>query len=132
VSDAPGEGAGPSGEADAPGAADTSADADAPGRADASADADVSARADVSDGGDADARAENPDGAGVAAEGDTAAAPKADEPTRQRVERTGRRRARLTPAPDTDTSPEKPARDEPASGGTPDDDRITRERPPHW
>jgi len=52
--------------------------------------------------------------------------------TRQRVERTGRRRARLTPAPNTDTSPEKVVRDEPPAGGTPDDDRITRERPPHW
>lgn len=51
---------------------------------------------------------------------------------RQRVERTGRRRARLTPAPDTDTTPEKPRHDAPAPGGTPDDDRITRERPPHW
>jgi hypothetical protein len=85
VSDAPREGAGHPGEADAP------REPHAPGEADAP-----------------------------------------DEPARQRVERTGRRRARLTPAPDTDTSPEKPSRDEPAPGGTPDDDRITRERPPHW
>jgi hypothetical protein len=55
-----------------------------------------------------------------------------EPPARQRVERTGRRRARLTPAPDTDTSPEKVTREETASGGSPDDDRITRERPPHW
>jgi hypothetical protein len=71
------------------------------------------------------------------------------EEERQRVERaSGRaRRARLTPAPGTDPSPEAPVSDAPASdadgnakrrtkpkGGRPDpdDDRITRERPPHW
>jgi len=63
-----------------------------------------------------------------------------DEP-RQRVERTpGRaRRARLTPAPGSDPSPEAPL-DEPENAKPaqqkrrqhPDDDRITRERPPHW
>lgn len=68
---------------------------------------------------------------GSGASGGADASEPGDVP-RQRVERTGRRRARLTPAPDTDTAPEKPARDEPATGGTPDDDRITRERPPHW
>ncbi len=56
---------------------------------------------------------------------------------RQRVERTaGARRARLTPAPGSDPSPEAPARDEPPRkpkrGSTGDDERITRERPPHW
>lgn len=67
-----------------------------------------------------------------------------DEP-RQRIERTpGRaRRARLTPAPGSDPSPEAPAHgpDGEAAAATPapkrgaeasDDERITRERPPHW
>lgn len=62
-----------------------------------------------------------------------------DEP-RQRVERApgSARRARLTPAPGSDPSPEAPT-DEPEQTPTqkkrrpqPDDDRITRERPPHW
>jgi hypothetical protein len=62
---------------------------------------------------------------------------------RQRIERApGRaRRARLTPAPGSDPSPEAAAAAEPADATTsdrtkrrphPDDDRITRERPPHW
>lgn len=63
---------------------------------------------------------------------------------RQRVERTpGRaRRARLTPSPGSDPSPEPAsATPEPADETRPtrakgrphpDDDRITRERPPHW
>lgn len=62
----------------------------------------------------------------------------AEEP-RQRVERVpGRsRRARLTPAPGSDPSPEQvDAPAEPQKKTTkrpqPDDDRITRERPPHW
>lgn len=63
----------------------------------------------------------------------------AEEP-RQRVERVpGRtRRARLTPAPGSDPSPEQvDAPEEPKPEKTkrrphPDDDRITRERPPHW
>jgi hypothetical protein len=62
------------------------------------------------------------------------------EEPRQRVERAGgkSRRARLTPAPGSDPSPEHPApdaEDAPApKPGTPspDDERITRERPPHW
>jgi hypothetical protein len=67
-----------------------------------------------------------------------------DEPDpRQRVERArGARRARLTPAPDTDPAPEaavpgvhdddteRPARQPDGTGA--DDERITRERPPHW
>jgi hypothetical protein len=64
-----------------------------------------------------------------------------DEP-RQRIERApGRaRRARLTPAPGSDPSPESPA-DAEAEAGTPpaepgaarpDDERLTRDRPPHW
>jgi len=63
---------------------------------------------------------------------------------RQRVERAGgrARRARLTPAPGSDPSPEEAvaateATDETLPDRTkrrpdPDDDRITRERPPHW
>lgn len=71
--------------------------------------------------------------------------PAADERTddagpRQRVVRTrGGRRARLTPAPGTDPAPEAAppgAHDEversAARPATPDDERITRERPPHW
>jgi hypothetical protein len=67
-----------------------------------------------------------------------------DEP-RQRVERApGRgRRARLTPAPGSDPSPETPVpgsdsdatTDAPPpkrGGAASDDERITRERPPHW
>jgi len=63
------------------------------------------------------------------------------EEPRQRVERVpGRsRRAKLTPAPGSDPSPEYPAeREKPAPPSDaekrphPDDDRITRERPPHW
>jgi len=67
-------------------------------------------------------------------------------PARQRIERApGRaRRARLTPAPGTDPSPEapvesapEPAADTPAGTkkggrGSSDDDRLTRDRPPHW
>lgn len=67
-----------------------------------------------------------------------------ETPPRQRIERApGRaRRARLTPAPGTDPSPEAPAapaadpetpaptkKDRPGSS---DDDRLTRDRPPHW
>ena len=63
-----------------------------------------------------------------------------DPEPRQRVERSrGGRRARLTPAPGTDPAPEtavpgaqddaeQPAR----APGRADEERITRERPPHW
>ncbi|MBT2498086.1 hypothetical protein J7E25_03160 [Agromyces sp. ISL-38] len=67
------------------------------------------------------------------------------EKPRQRVERApgGARRAKLTPAPGSDPSPETPV---PGAEGTEgaerapkrkraasaDDDRINRERPPHW
>ncbi|MFB9307586.1 hypothetical protein BJY17_003381 [Agromyces hippuratus] len=65
------------------------------------------------------------------------------EEPRQRVERAGgrARRARLTPAPGSDPSPEAPVDrpDEPATPrkqkagpGSPDDERLTRDRPPHW
>ena len=59
---------------------------------------------------------------------------------RQRVVRArGARRARLTPAPGTDPAPEQavPGAHDDAEGGAarpprPEDERITRERPPHW
>lgn len=59
---------------------------------------------------------------------------------RQRVERArGARRARLTPAPGTDPSPETAVpgahgstEDGAAPPARPEDERITRERPPHW
>ena len=64
------------------------------------------------------------------------------EEPRQRVERAGgkARRARLTPAPGSDPAPEQPVEgSEPEKDAapkrgkpSPDDDRITRERPPHW
>ena len=67
------------------------------------------------------------------------------EDERQRVERAGgrARRARLTPAPGTDPTPEAPVpgaeddgEEEPRAdaAGTPDpdEDRFTRERPPNW
>ncbi|KRC59031.1 hypothetical protein ASE14_14620 [Agromyces sp. Root81] len=65
------------------------------------------------------------------------------EEPRQRVERAaGRaRRARLTPAPGSDPSPETPVEQAPepaprqtgkARAASSDDDRLTRDRPPHW
>jgi len=65
------------------------------------------------------------------------------EEPRQRVERAGgkARRARLTPAPGSDPAPEQPVGERPEpekdtakkrGRPSPDDDRITRERPPHW
>lgn len=67
---------------------------------------------------------------------DTPDGPPPGEP-RQRVVRVrGARRAQLTPAPDTDPSPEDrvPGADDEVRPvkGAPGDDRITRERPPHW
>ncbi|WP_353816492.1 hypothetical protein [Agromyces sp. SYSU T00266] len=72
-------------------------------------------------------------------EHDDAGGPDAEAP-RQRVERArGARRARLTPAPGTDPEPESavPGAHDGSEGGAPrpsrpDDERITRERPPHW
>ena len=66
------------------------------------------------------------------------------EPPRQRIERASgtARRARLTPAPGSDPAPEAPVdgdddRDAGPSTddgrpGSSDDDRLTRDRPPHW
>ncbi|WP_460772128.1 hypothetical protein [Microbacterium sp. GXF7504] len=57
---------------------------------------------------------------------------------RQHVEKVpGSRRARLTPVPGTDTAPELPVdADEPASAPSgergPNDDRMRREKPPHY
>ncbi len=59
---------------------------------------------------------------------------------RQRVERVpGARRAKLTPAPGTDPSPEVPGDEEPpvsttpASGAPgPNDERLRRDVPPHY
>ncbi|MCI2959441.1 hypothetical protein MN032_17290 [Agromyces atrinae] len=58
-------------------------------------------------------------------------------PERQRVERASSgRRARLTPVEGSDPSPEAPVRDETPAGPAPapsgNDDRLRRERPPHW
>jgi hypothetical protein len=62
------------------------------------------------------------------------------EEPRQRVERAGgrARRAKLTPAPGSDPSPEAPVErpdDAPATkpaAASSDDERLTRDRPPHW
>ncbi|MRG60988.1 hypothetical protein GE115_14095 [Agromyces sp. CFH 90414] len=72
--------------------------------------------------------------------GDRSDAPSGEPAPRQRVERAaGRaRRAKLTPAPGSDPSPEPavPGEDDAESRGRGrgghDDERITRERPPHW
>lgn len=53
---------------------------------------------------------------------------------RQRVERVpGARRARLTPAPGTDATPDAPPDEEarPEASG-PNDERLRRDVPPHW
>ncbi|QTX06369.1 hypothetical protein [Agromyces archimandritae] len=83
------------------------------------------------DASDADAPA--PDASGAdAGDGEPGEAP------RQRVERAKRgRRARLTPAPGSDPSPEEKVPGDDGRRGSrgpasPDDERITRERPPHW
>ena len=83
----------------------------------------------------------------AAASADTPGTPEDTGPSkpRQRVERATRgRRARLTPAPGSDPEPETavPGAHEPDApeadarprrgAATSDDDRITRERPPHW
>ncbi|WP_406249389.1 hypothetical protein ACI7YT_05130 [Microbacterium sp. M] len=59
-----------------------------------------------------------------------------DEP-RQRVERVaGSRRARLTPAPDTDPSPDVATKDSaasaPAKNQGPNDARLRQDVPPHY
>lgn len=65
-------------------------------------------------------------------------APGPDKPRQRVVKAPGRvRRAKLTPAPDTDPSPEAPVPREEggvASAGTrgENDERLRRDRPPHW
>jgi hypothetical protein len=62
------------------------------------------------------------------------------EEPRQRVERAGgrARRAKLTPAPGSDPSPEVPvehpddALATKRGAASSDDERLTRDRPPHW
>lgn len=77
-------------------------------------------------------------GATPTPEAEPGGAPAAEEtgsaaPERQRVVRArGARRAKLTPAPGSDPSPESPLEREPSRPAGPDDERITRERPPHW
>ena len=54
-------------------------------------------------------------------------------PPRQRVEKTGRRRASLTPVPGTDLSPEEVDRDQqPASANDAREAEMLRDKPPHW
>lgn len=93
-------------------------------------------------GGD-DTQDHAPTGAARDADGDARAAT-----PRRRVERAGgkARRARLTPAPGSDPSPEAPVEREATPRGTAesgsakraaprpsaDDERLTRDRPPHW
>lgn len=62
---------------------------------------------------------------------------KTPEPERQHVVRVpGSRRARLTPAPGSDPSPDvvtNPARaKKPSPGGGPNDDRMLGDVPPHY
>ena len=63
----------------------------------------------------------------------------ADATPRQRVVRSaGARRARLTPAPDTDPNPEPAAREEggqtsgDGSSTSANDARLRQDKPPHW
>jgi hypothetical protein len=65
--------------------------------------------------------------------------PSAGAEPRQRVVRSaGARRARLTPAPDTDPSPEPAAREEggqtagDGSSTSANDARLRQDKPPHW
>jgi hypothetical protein len=59
-------------------------------------------------------------------------------PRQSVIKSTGARRARLTPAPDTDTSPEPPSREEggqttgDGSSTSANDARLRQDKPPHW
>ncbi|WP_243399264.1 hypothetical protein [Cryobacterium zongtaii] len=59
-------------------------------------------------------------------------------PRQSVVKSAGARRARLTPAPDTDTSPEPPSREEGGqtagngSSTSANDARLRQDKPPHW
>lgn len=61
---------------------------------------------------------------------------KSPEPSRQRIVRVpGGRRARLTPAPDTDPSPDvvtNPAREKRTADRGPNDARLRDDVPPHY
>jgi len=70
---------------------------------------------------------------------DASAEDKADAPRQPIVRQRGARRAKLLPAPNTDPSPEAPIEREdggvaPAGPGSrgENDDRLRRDRPPHW
>lgn len=55
-----------------------------------------------------------------------------DEP-RQQVEKTGRRRAKLTAVAGTDLSPESPVdAQRPATASDPREAEMLRDKPPHW
>ena len=75
------------------------------------------------------------DAAGPAASVDGAGAA---VPRQSVVKSAGARRARLTPAPDTDTSPEPPSREEGGqtagngSSTSANDARLRQDKPPHW
>ncbi|MGY4857847.1 hypothetical protein [Cryobacterium sp. AP23] len=62
----------------------------------------------------------------------------AAEPRQRVVRSTGARRARLTPAPDTDPNPEPAAREEggqtsgDGSSTSANDARLRQDKPPHW
>jgi hypothetical protein len=69
------------------------------------------------------------------------AAPDAEpgaEPRQRVVRSAGSRRARLTPAPDTDPNPEPAAREEggqttgDGSSTSANDARLRQDKPPHW
>jgi hypothetical protein len=60
------------------------------------------------------------------------------EPRQRVVRSAGARRARLTPAPDTDPNPEPAAREEggqtagDGSSTSANDARLRQDKPPHW
>ena len=60
------------------------------------------------------------------------------EPRQSVIRSAGARRARLTPAPNTDTSPEPPSREEggqtsgDGSSTSANDARLRQDKPPHW
>jgi len=79
------------------------------------------------------------DGAAVPAGTAVRAAPAgATVPRQSVVKSAGARRARLTPAPDTDPSPEPPSREEggqtsgDGSSTSANDARLRQDKPPHW
>jgi hypothetical protein len=77
-----------------------------------------------------DPEAASPDG--------PADAPGAATPRQAVVRAVGARRARLTPAPDTDPNPEPAAREEggqtagDGSSTSANDARLRQDKPPHW